>query len=155
MLQLKGDWTVNSEAIYQALFNRLSGIDGFVTTSRRLRIWNDVAPTERPALFVTQGNQTEAPMKGLDAKVELAADVYIYVHEEDPKKPPSSQLNIMIDRLRARIAPDNPDICKYQTLGGQVEHCWIEGTIEVFEAAENMHYDQGIAIIPIRILTTT
>jgi hypothetical protein len=84
---------VNSEAIYQALFDRLSGIDGFVTTSRRrLRLWNDVAPTERPALFVTQGNQSEAPTKGLDAIVELEAK-YIYMHEEDPTKPPSSQLN--------------------------------------------------------------
>ena len=154
MLQLKEDWVVNSEVIYQALFNRLSGIDGFVTTSRRLRLWNDVAPTERPALFVTQGNQFEAPTKGLDAIVELSAEAYIYVHEEDPTKPPSSQLNTMIDRFRAKLAPDHPDICEYQTLGGLVEHCWIEGTIEVYEAAENMHYDQGIAIIPIRILTT-
>ena len=146
---------MNSEAIYQALFDRLSGIDGFVTTSRRLRLWNDVAPTERPALFVTQGNQSEAPTKGLDAIVELSAEAYIYVHEEDPTKPPSSQLNTMIDRFRAKLAPDHPDICEYQTLGGLVEHCWIEGTIEVFEAVENMLDDQGIAIIPIRILTTT
>ena len=146
---------MNSEVIYQALFDRLSGIDGFVTMSRRLRLWNDVAPTERPALFVTQGNQSEAPTKGLDAIVELSAEAYIYVHEEDPTKPPSSQLNTMIDRFRAKLAPDHPDICEYQTLGGLVEHCWIEGTIEVFEAVENMLDDQGIAIIPIRILTTT
>jgi hypothetical protein len=82
----------------------------------------------------------------LDAIVELSAEAYIYVHEEDPTKPPSSQLNTMIDRFRAKLAPDHPDICEYQTLGGLVEHCWIEGTIEVYEAAENMHYDQGIAI---------
>ncbi|QBK69676.1 hypothetical protein [Acinetobacter johnsonii] len=146
---------MNSEVIYQALFDRLSGIDGFVTTSRRLRLWNDVAPTERPALFVTQGNQSEAPTKGLDAKVELEAEVYVYIHESDPSIPPSVQLNQMIDHVRAKLAPDHPDICEYQTLGGLVEHCWIEGTIEVFEAVENMLDDQGIAIIPIRILTTT
>ena len=146
---------MNSEVIYQALFDRLSGIDGFVTMSRRLRLWNDVAPTERPALFVTQGNQTEAPVKGLDAKVELEAEVYVYIHELDPSIPPSVQLNQMIDHVRAKLAPDHPDMCEYQTLGGLVEHCWIEGTIEVFEAVENMLDDQGIAIIPIRILTTT
>ena len=114
---------MNSEVIYQALFDRLSGIDGFVTMSRRLLLWNDVAPTERPALFVTQGNQSEVPTKGLDAIVELSAEAYIYVHEEDPTKPPSSQLNTMIDRFRAKLAPDHPDICEYQTLGGLVEHC--------------------------------
>ena len=146
---------MNSETIYQALFNCLSGIDGFVTTSRRLKHFNNVAPDARPALFVTQGNQTEAPVKGLDAKVELEAEVYIYIHENDPSIPPSVQLNQMIDQVRAKLAPDNPDICEYQTLGGLVEHCWIEGTIEVFEAVENMLDDQGIAIIPIRILTTT
>lgn len=145
---------MNSETIYQALFNRLSGIDGFVTTSRRLRHWNNVAPDARPALFITQGNQTEVPVKGLDAKVELEAEVYIYIHENDPVIPPSVQLNQMIDRVRTKLAPDNSDICEYQTLGGLVEHCWIEGTIEVFEAVENMLDDQGIAIIPIRILTT-
>ena len=145
---------MNSEAIYQALFNRLSGIDGIKTTSRRLKHFNHVAPDDRPALFVTQGNQTEVPVKGLDAKVELEAGVYVYIHENDSAIPPSVQLNQMIDRVRTKLAPDHPDICEYQTLGGLVEHCWIEGTIEVYEAAENMHYDQGIAIIPIRILTT-
>lgn len=146
---------MNSETIYQALFNRLSGIDGFVTTSRRLKHFNNVAPDARPALFITQGNQTEVPVKGLDAKVELEAEVYIYIHENDPAIPPSVQLNQMIDQVRAKLTPDHPDMCEYQTLGGLVEHCWIEGTIEVFEAVEGMLDDQGIAIIPIRILTTT
>ncbi len=145
---------MDSESIYQALFNRLSGIDGFVTTSRRLRHFNNVQTEERPALFVTQGNQTEVPVKGLDAKVELEAEVYIYIHETDKAIPPSVQLNQMIDKVRNAIAPDFPEMCEYQTLGGLVEHCWIEGTIEVFEAVENMLDDQGIAIVPIRILTT-
>ena len=95
------------------------------------------------------------PVKGLDAKVELEAGVYVYIHENDSAIPPSVQLNQMIDRVRTKLAPDHPDMCEYQTLGGLVEHCWIEGTIEVFEAVENMLDDQGIAIIPIRILTTT
>lgn len=146
---------MDSESIYQALFNRLSGIDGFKTTSRRLRHFNNVQPEERPALFVTQGNQTEVPVKGLDAKVELEAEVYIYIHEMDKAIPPSVQLNQMIDKVRKAIAPDFPEMCEHQTLGGLVEHCWIEGTIEVFEAVENMLDDQGIAIVPIRILTTT
>ena len=145
---------MDSESIYQALFNRLSGIDGFVTTSRRLRHFNNVQTEERPALFVTQGNQTEVPVKGLDAKVELEAEVYIYIHETDKAIPPSVQLNQMIDKVRKAIAPDFPEMCEYQTLGGLVEHCWIEGTVEVFEAVENMLDDQGIAIVPIRILTT-
>ncbi|WOE31979.1 MULTISPECIES: hypothetical protein [unclassified Acinetobacter] len=145
---------MNSELIYQALFAQLSKIDGLVTTSRRLQHFNHVPPERRPALFVTQGNQTEVPVKGLDAKIELEAEVYIYIYESDSSIPPSVQLNQMIDKVRMAIAPEYPEMCEYQTLDGLVEHCWIEGTIEVFEAVENMLDDQGIAIIPIRILTT-
>ncbi|AOA58274.1 hypothetical protein [Acinetobacter larvae] len=145
---------MDSEAIYQALYQRLSQIDGVVTTSRRLRHFNQVPSEQRPALFITQGNQQEAPVKGLNAKVQLEAEVYLYIHESDPAIAPSIQLNRMIDKVRDAIAPDYPEVCEYQTLGGLVEHCWIEGTIEVYEAAENMLDDQGIAIIPVRILTT-
>lgn len=145
---------MQSEAIYQALFDRLKGVDGIVTASRRLRHFNHVQPEERPALFVTQGNQLEVPVKGLNAKIELEASVYIYIHEADASIAPSTQLNVLIDRVREAIKPDYPEICEYQRLGGLVEHCWIDGTIEVFEAVENMLDDQGIAIIPIRILTT-
>ena len=145
---------MDSELIYQALFSRLSSIDDVVTISRRLKHFNHVPAEQRPAIFVTQGNQVEAPIKGLDAKIELEAEVYIYIHEGDATIPPSVQLNRMIDRVRQAIAPEFPEISEYQTLGGLVEHCWIEGTIEVFEAVENMLDDQGIAIVPIRILTT-
>lgn len=146
---------MDSEAIYAALFERLnSKMDGVVTISRRLRHFNNVPAEQRPALFITQGNQQEMAVHGLNAKVELEAEVYVYIHESDPSIPPSVQLNQMIDQVRAKLAPDHPDICEYQTLGGVVEHCWIDGTIEVYEAVENMLDDQGIAIIPIRILTT-
>jgi hypothetical protein len=146
---------VDSEAIYQALFDRLSThVDGVVTISRRLRHFNNVQPIERPALFITQGNQQEGPVKGLNAKIELAAELYLYIHEADKNKPPASQLNVFIDCIRAAIKPDYPEMCEYQTLGGLVEHCWIDGTIEVYEAVENMLDDQAIAIIPVRILTT-
>ncbi|MEI1694867.1 hypothetical protein V8P53_05940 [Acinetobacter baumannii] len=146
---------MDSEAIYQALFERLSiNVEGLKTVSRRLRHFNNVLPDERPAMFITQGNQQEVPVHGMDSKVELAAEVYLYIHEADRAKPPSSQMNIFIDRVREAIKPDHPDFREYQTLGGLVEHCWIEGTVEVYEAVENMLDDQAIAIIPIRILTT-
>lgn len=146
---------MDSEAIYAALFERLkSKMDGVVTISRRLRHFNNVPVEQRPALFITQGNQQEMAVHGLNAKVELAAEIYLYISESDSAVPPSTQLNLYIDKLRQAIKPEFPEICKYQTLGGLVEHCWIDGTIEVYEAVENMLDDQGIAIIPIRILTT-
>ena len=51
---------MDSEAIYQALFERLSTrVEGLITVSRRLRHFNHVTPEQRPAMFITQGNQQE------------------------------------------------------------------------------------------------
>ncbi|HCW5028256.1 TPA: hypothetical protein OXO68_003875, partial [Acinetobacter baumannii] len=73
---------MDSEAIYQALFERLSTrVEGLITVSRRLRHFNHVTPEQRPAMFITQGNQQEVPVHGMDSKVELAAEVYLYIHE--------------------------------------------------------------------------
>lgn len=145
---------MDSEQIYQALFEHLSGIDDFVVKSRRLRHFNLVPNEQCPALFITQGNQVESAIKGFNPKVELQAEVYIYIYETDANLAPSTQLNRMLDQVRDALKPEYPDMCEYQTLGGLVEHCWIDGTIEIFEGAEGMIDGRGIAIIPIRMLIT-
>lgn len=146
---------MDSEIIYKALFDLLKlKVSGLKTISRRLKHFNHVSSDDRPAMFITQGNQQEQAIKGLNAKVELEAEVYVYVHEADPELPPSTQLNAYIDQVRQALKPEFPEMCEYQTLNGIVEHCWIDGTIEVFEAVENMLDSQAIAIIPVRILTT-
>jgi len=145
---------MDSESIYQALFNRLSNVQGMVSVSRRLKHFNHVNNDQRPALFVTQGNQAENPVKGLNAKIILSADLYLYVFEVDPDKAISTQINNYVDLIRNAIKPEFPEICEYQTLNGLVEHCWIDGTIEVYEGVDGMLDGQGIAIIPIQILTT-
>lgn len=145
---------MDSEIIYQALFDRLSDIQGVVSVSRRLKHFNIVHNDQRPALFVTQGNQAENPVKGLNAKIILSADLYLYVYEADPVKAISTQINTFVDAIREAIKPDFPEICEYQTLNGLAEHCWIDGTIEVYEGVDGMLDGQGIAIIPVQILTT-
>lgn len=145
---------MNTEAIYAALFERLKTLQGFTTVSRRLRHFNHVSAESRPALFLTQGNQTESPKKGLKAKVVLEAELYVYVSLLDGEDSVMPQLNSLIDQIRVKVAPDFPDVCEYQTLGGIVEHCWLEGTIEIFEAVDGMLDNQAIATIPLRILTT-
>lgn len=145
---------MNTEAIYTALFERLKTLQGFTTVSRRLRHFNHVSAESRPALFLTQGNQIESPKKGLKAKIILEAELYVYVSMLDGEESVMPQLNGLIDQIRVKIAPDYPDLCEHQTLGGIVEHCWLEGTIEIFEAVEGMLDNQAIATIPLRILTT-
>ncbi len=85
---------MDSEAIYQALFDRLSTkIEGLITVSRRLRHFNHVTPEQRPAMFITR-QSAGSTCTWYGFKVELAAEVYLYIHELDTAKPPSSQMNI-------------------------------------------------------------
>lgn len=138
---------MNREAIYAALFARLSAIPGLVTTSRKLRHWTDVPPPEQPALFQAQGNQTAQPQTGLPPKWLLSADVYIYVRTTGADAP-GPVINPILDAVTDALAPDNP-VRNTCTLGGLVEWARIEGAIETDEGTLG---DQAVAIIPINIL---
>ncbi|MEY2864604.1 MAG: hypothetical protein RLY58_2311 [Pseudomonadota bacterium] len=143
---------INRESIYAALFDRLSGIAGVVTASRKLKHWSDVPMQEQPAMFVAQGNQTALPgdpSRGLPTKWTLSADVYVYVNTQNSPDSPSTPMNTIIDAIEQRLKPDG--MARTLTLGDLVDHCWIEGTIETDEGTLG---DQSVAIIPIRILTT-
>lgn len=141
---------MNREQIFCALFELLEQVPGFTTAERRLRHWNDVGSSEQPYLCLAQGQQSVIqgdPAKGVKPKWTLSADIYIYVKTDD--EPPSSLLNPLLDAVEQALQPQNPDINQWQTLGGLVTHCWIEGTIETDEGTLG---DQAVAIIPINIL---
>jgi len=61
---------------------------------------------------------------------------------------PSVQINQILDELEAALAPP-PGPSFKQTLGGLVEHCWINGEIQTDEGTLG---NQAVAIIPIRML---
>ena len=139
---------MNREQIYSALYAKLAGAANFVTTSRKLRHWDDVGASEQPALFVVQKSEVADPQpKGVPTKWTLDVNVYIYVRSSDV---PSSEINPLLDSVTAALLPDNP-ITNAQTLGGLVHHCWIEGQIET---DEGLLGDQSVCIIPVRILAT-
>lgn len=142
---------MNREAIFSALFDRLSGVAEFTTKSRRLKHWNDVSPSEQPAMFQAQGDQSAAPgdpARGLPTKWTLNVDIYIYVQCGDDEAP-ATVINPILDAVEAILKPDYPDVQRTQTLGGLVEHCWIEGQIDTDEGTLG---NQAVAVIPIRIL---
>ncbi|MFK7088682.1 hypothetical protein AAFM71_07680 [Chromobacterium violaceum] len=143
---------MNREAIYSALFERLKAIPGLRTTSRRLRHWSDVDASQQPAMFQAQVRESPIPgdpSRGLPTKWTLSADVYVYART-DGDQAPGTVLNPLLDAIEAALQPDNP-VLRAQTLGGMVEHCWIDGDIETDEGALG---DQAVAIVPIRILAT-
>ncbi len=135
------------EPVMTALFERLSGAARFVTASRRLRHWSDVAPEDQPALFMAQrsGGVLER-VRGQPAKLTLRADVYVYAHTTDGTAP-ATTLNDLLDAIADALEPDpHPGV---QTLDGLVHHCWIDGDIETDEGTLG---DQAVAIVPITII---
>ncbi|WP_213308182.1 hypothetical protein [Paraburkholderia sacchari] len=137
------------EPLYLALFAKLAAIPGLVTTSRRLQHWNDVPASAQPALFQAQKKETQTPRKGLPAKVTLHCDIYLYVNTgNDMSVTPATTINPLMDAIEAALAPD--PLTGFQTLGGTVSHCWIEGEIA---SDEGLLGPQGVLIIPVNILT--
>lgn len=142
---------MNRETIYAALFAKLSASAGYVTTSRKLRHWNDVSSEEQPALFVAQRSEVVERPRGLPPKWALTVDVYVYVStaaQQDSSVIPSQMLNPLIDALEAALAADDlaNNAC---TLGGLVSRCYIDGAIETSEGTLG---DQEVAIVPVTIV---
>ena len=137
---------MNREAVYSALFNKLRDVAPFRVTSRRLQHWSDVAPADQPALFIAQRNEVVNPVPGLPYVWELRVDVYVYANTRDDRtRAPAEILNPIVDAVVAALAP-SPVTGNKLTLGGLVEHCWIEGEIVTDEGVMG---DQGVVIIPV------
>lgn len=135
------------EPIYAALFAKLQAVDGFVTVSRRLKHWADVPPVEQPALFMAQKRETVTTTPGLNPVWVFSVDVYLYAHTQgDANLSPGAILNPLIDSITAALAPEV--VSNKQTLGGLVQHAWIDGSIETDEGVLG---EQGVAIIPVTI----
>jgi hypothetical protein len=122
---------------------------GFRTVSRRLRYWQDVA--EQPALFVRNvGDEVpKRPARELPTVTTMECESWIYSKIGlDQNLAPSTGLNNLIDAVKAALDPLPP---KPQTLGlSTVQHCWIEGRIDMHPGDLD---GQAIAVIPIKILS--
>lgn len=136
------------ETIYEALFKLIADIDGIALASRILQHWDDVSPNNQPALFVAQDTQMAEQITGFPTKYVLGAKLWIYTHRDSNGIVPSAQINNILDAVDRALAPV-PATGNKQTLGGLVEHCWIDGAIET---DEGLLGNQAVAIVPIRML---
>lgn len=139
---------MSRESAYGALFTLLETVPGIRTFSRKLRLLEEVGGAELPALFLAVDRQMVQPRpQGLPPKHTLGAVVYLYAANPDPHTAAGIALNNLIDAVEAALAP-TPGI-GVQTLGGAVAHCWIEGTVEVFEMPKGQ---RAASIIPVHML---
>jgi hypothetical protein len=139
---------MNREAIYSALFKLISGIDGVETFSRILAHWDDVSPNMQPAMYMTCVSQRAEQVTGFPTKYVLDAKIWLYTHRDTNGEVPSVQINNLLDKLDAVMRPPSNPTFK-QTLGGLVEHCWIDGEIATDEGTLG---NQSVAIATIRML---
>lgn len=141
------------EAIFAALFAKLIGSAGFVTTGRTLKHVADVDAVSQPALFMLQGHQlaeeNERGMTATPTKWKLRADAFIYAHSQNPgaNGNAATLLNTLLDAIEVALTPE-PATGK-QTLGGLVSHCSIAGDVIT---DEGLLGDQTVAIVPIEIV---
>lgn len=138
------------ETIMSSLFSKFEAAMPvtWVTVTRRLKLWDDVAPTLQPYLCLAEHD--EEYMKraiGQPPILVLPITFVMYLHTVDSVTPLSPTINGIMDALDTFFAPDNFN--GRFTLGGLVEHCWIEG--KVFKDPGDLD-DQGMITVPVRIL---
>lgn len=138
--------------IVGALFNLLKSSAAYQTASRKVKIWSDVPPEMRPALFLMDHGETRkqtAVGTPSETTIECTVLIYTFVAQiDDP--PPAAILDDLLDALDLAIAPDA--VTNKQTLGGLCNHCWVEG--RTMKTPGDLDGD-GIAIVPIKILVPT
>lgn len=149
------------EAIMAALFERIASSHAWATSSRRLRIWQDVPASEQPAVFVTAGSQsTQYSDRGNPPISLLRATVYVYSRHDDPTQTPETQMNDLISAVEAALEKQPTEQAGplgapgggwSTTLGGLVVYARVDGDVETDEGALG---DQAVAIIPVVMLAT-
>jgi hypothetical protein len=159
---------LDREPIFQALFAKLQAIPGVVTCSRTWKHWDDVRPEEQPAIFLAPGNEECSPQRNSPTMWRLLPTVHIYFRRDgDPAAAPSIALHGLLMSVEAaleRTAAERAQIGamfldtdvdapgQATTLNGLVGHCWINGTVET---DEGLLQNQGVAIVPLEIVTTS
>lgn len=142
---------VSREEIAIRLFDKARAIADFKTSSRRLKIWQNVTDPDQPALFMVKGNEVvEQRGRGLPAVHLLNFQFFIYsTVGNDDRALTSTPINEILDAFEDAFTPAEGATDHVETLGGICSHAWIEGEIEVFEG---MLEGQAIAIVPINVL---
>lgn len=149
---------MNREAILGALFALGQSIQwdsparGWVTTSRRVKLFSDVPDELQPALFQAEHGEVTSQTSNMPYKWVLKAEWIIYqCTGNDPNAVPAIENNKILDAVQAAFAPQpsDPGYPKRNTLGGLVHHCYIDGS--VFKDPGDID-NQGMMVIPILML---
>lgn len=138
---------MSREDVMVALFNALAASGAYATTGRRLIHWGQVA--EQPALFLRHvGDETPPRPTNRPGRVVMECEAWVYAKRDgDPAATAETPINGLIDAIDLALRP--PPGRQEQTLGGMVQHAWIEGRTEIHPGDLD---GQAIAVIPLKVL---
>lgn len=137
-----------------ALFDLLVSSYAYPVYSRRFRTWDNIAATQKPALYLQDYSEDHVRNKALvPAQRTIMYECLIFISKGmDENTVPIDQLNELIDLIDpvsgGVLKPDNI-LAGRQTLGGLVYDCYIEG--KILKVPGDLD-GQGMATIPIKII---
>lgn len=138
--------------IFAALFGltanlTLGSAGSFVTRSRKFKHFSKVPTDQQPAHFQTEFLDKAQQKTGMAAirRWHASWTVYFSSNPGDDNDVPTIAMNDIVDALEACVA----DPFNKQTLGGLVEHCFIDGEIIKIAGDDD---GQGMIVVPITIL---
>jgi len=144
------------EQRFKALFDLVSsatiyGIPAFKFCTRKYMTWTEVTEALQPALVQQQGSQRASSFRNYGETLwtpEVYEWIYI-MHDPNDEIIPATYVNNYLDAIEAVLMPDPSG---RQTLGGLVEHCYIDGEVVADEG--NDPSDVQIVIkVPVKINT--
>ena len=136
------------KAILTALANILFALPAFNDSGRRVPPWSKVKAT--PGIYLRGVGDEDKFEHIILSATTIKAEVWIYSQTDSPDGVPGDDLHDLVDQVRAAFKPDKPQLNTF-TLGGRVQHCWIEGE-SVFDPGDLDAKGRSRALIPVRIL---
>lgn len=140
-------WSTLYAVVKQALGSAV------VTCGRRHIIPPALTPEQQPACFVLQGPEKTVPKP--QSKKTLQGFLVFYINNDQTDQAAGQEtqlsatvLNSLLALIDSALQPDNVRT-QFFTLGGLVQHCWIEGTTHV---EVDLFGSQGYAAVPINML---
>jgi hypothetical protein len=142
---------MSREAAFSALFQRVSTAFPWGLASRRIKLWSEVPPGQRPALFqLESGPETYQWTSPATPRRSYETKLILYFDARDPSRPGASAINHALDALDAALAPQGADLANgRQTLSGAVHDCKIVG-VPVRDTGD-LDGD-GLAVVSIRLI---
>lgn len=155
---------IDEELIFYTLAERMAAVRWtragddpdarrFITMSRRVKLFSDVASDQQPACYQAEWASEEAQITGMPYKTTLMANWIVYqCVAKDHNALGAVENNLIIGGIRKALEPlpnDPGFLDKRNTLNGLVYHCFISGRI--FKDPGDID-DQGMLVVPIKLL---